>query len=314
MASHVQTTIRYDGPALADHEMDVQDLAPALLALAAIAKIANQKFNGDRASIRVLVNADVEQKCFQLDLSLVQSWMDQAAVLIGKDNVATARQIAEMIGLVSGTTGGLFWLYKVLYGKRGPEGTEGVVFRSDDATGVTIINVRGDGNHIAVSNQTAVLAQDPRVLEHVKTVLDPLKNPDYRDFSIHSGASSVVEIDREEARNIRETATPLSADVPSDDFLSVVDGQVEIVTAQFKGNAQWGLWWTGRTRLMKIEDDAWLKSFQAGEEPDAKPGSWLDVSMQIVQPRDKAQPASYTVLKVKGVIPAEIQDGLFDER
>ena len=171
MAGHVQTTIRYDGPALAEHEMDVQDLAPALLALAAIAKIANQKFNGDKASIRVLVNADTEQKCFQLDLSLVQSWMDHAAVLIGKENVATARQIAEMIGLVGPPGAGLFWLYKKLYGEKPPEATEGIVFKSDDATGLTVINIRGAGNQVTVSNQTALLAQDARVLEHIKTVL-----------------------------------------------------------------------------------------------------------------------------------------------
>lgn len=312
MASHVQTTIRYDGPALADHEMDVQDLAPALLALAAIAKIANQKFNGDKAAIRVLVNADTEQKCFQLDLSLVQSWMDHAAVLIGKDNLATVDQIAKIIGLAGPPCGGLFWLYKKLYGEKSPEATEGIIFKSDDATGLTVINVRGDGNQITVSNQTAAMAQDPRVLEHVKTVLDPLKNPDYRDFSIHSGEDQLVEIDREEARNIRESAVPLSATAATDDFVSVVDGQVEIVTAQFKGSAQWGLWWTGRTRLMKIEDEAWLKSFQAGNEPEAKPGAWLDVTMQIVQPRDKSQPASFSVLNVKRIIPAEVQDGLFD--
>lgn len=293
--------------------MDVQDLAPALLALAAIAKIANQKFNGDKASIRVLVNADTEQKCFQLDLSLVQSWMDHAAVLIGKDNVATARQIAEMIGLVGPPGAGLFWLYKKLYGEKQPEATEGIVFKSDDATGLTVINIRGDGNQVTVSNQTALLAQDARVLEHVKTVLDPLKNPDYRDFSIHAGEERLVEIDRDEARNIRESAVPLSVSSATDDFVSVVDGQVEIVTAQFKGNAQWGLWWTGRTRLMKIEDEPWLKNFQAGNESEAKPGAWLDVTMQIVQPRDKAQPANFSVLRVKRVIPSETQDRLFDD-
>lgn len=312
MASHVQTTIRYDGPALAEHEMDVQDLAPALLALASIAKIANQKFNGDKASIRVLVNADTEQKCFQLDLSLVQSWMDQAAVLIGKDNVATARQIAEFIGLVGPPGAGLFWLYKKLYGEEAPEGGEGITFQAHDAAGLTVIKIHGDGNQVIVANQTAELAQDPRVLEHVKTVLDPLKNPEYRDFSIHEGDQPLVEIDRDEARSIRESAVPLASKA-SKDFVSTVDGQVEIVTAQFKGNAQWGLWWTGRTRLMKVEDESWLKSFQAGEEPDAKPGAWLDVTMQITQPRDRAQPATFAVLKVKKVIRAESQDGLFDD-
>jgi hypothetical protein len=105
MTKHLQTTIRYDGPALVDHEMDVQDLAPALLALAEIAKIANQKFNGDRASIKVLVNADTEQKCFQLDLSLVQSWLDHGKLLLGKENVTTVSQIAAIIG-IAGTASG----------------------------------------------------------------------------------------------------------------------------------------------------------------------------------------------------------------
>ncbi len=95
MARHVRTRIRYDGPALADHEMDVQDLAPALLAMAEIVQIANRKFNGDAVSIRVMVDADVEQQCFQLDLSLVQSIFDHAAVLIGHKDVATAKDIAE---------------------------------------------------------------------------------------------------------------------------------------------------------------------------------------------------------------------------
>jgi hypothetical protein len=121
MAAHIHTTIRYDCPALSGHEMDVQDLAPALLALAEIAQIANRKFNGDRASLRVLVNADVEQQCFQLDLSLIQSLMDQAQALLGKDNVATAAELAQMIGLVGGAGTTLLGLYKWLFGKGKPD-------------------------------------------------------------------------------------------------------------------------------------------------------------------------------------------------
>ncbi|MDR6834667.1 MULTISPECIES: hypothetical protein [unclassified Sphingopyxis] len=316
MSKHVTTTIRYDGPALASHEMDVQDLAPALLALAEIAKIANHKFNGDKASIRILVNADTEQKCFQLDLSLVQSWMDHAALFVGKDNVATARQIAEMIGLAGPPLGGLFWLYKKIYGQKPAEGASpAVTFTADDATGTTVININGDGNSITVSNQTAVLAQDPKVLQHVKTVLEPLGNPDYEDFSIIQGDEALVQIDRDEAQNIRSMAQPLpSEEAEAENFISTVDGQVEIVTAQFKGAAQWGLWWTGRTRQMKIEDEHWLSRFQTGGEPEAVPGAWLDVTMEITQPRDKAHPPTFVVKRVKGVLPpsADQQTDMFD--
>jgi hypothetical protein len=63
---------------------------------------------------------------------------------------------------------------------------------------------------------------------------------------------------------------------------------------------------------MKIEDEAWLQSFQAGREPDAKPGAWLDVVMHITQPRDRTQPAAYVVSSVNKVLPREESPSLFD--
>lgn len=312
MAKHINTTIRYDGPALAGHEMDVQDLAPALLALAEIAKIANKQLNGDRASIRVLVNADTEQKCFQVDLSLVQSWLDQASMFVGKDNLATVSQIAQIIGLTGTPLGGLFWLYKRLYGQPA-KAPPAVTFTSDDATGVTVININGDGNSIKVSNETAKLAQDPKVLGHVKTVLDPLNQPDYEDFSIVKGDKALVKINRDEAHNIRKYALPLPDENEPENFVSLVEGQVEIVTAQYKGNAQWVLWWTGRNRNMKVEDDKWLARFQSGEVGDAIPGAWLDVTMEITQPRNKDHPPSFIVKNVKGVLPPPSQGDMLND-
>lgn len=95
MASGVHTTIRYDGPALAGHEIDVQELAPALLALADIIQLANKRFNGDAAGMRVLVKADVEQRCFQIDLHLIQSIAKQAKALFSDDNLKSAEDIAK---------------------------------------------------------------------------------------------------------------------------------------------------------------------------------------------------------------------------
>ena len=60
MTSKISTVVRYDGPALKEHSMDVADLAPALLGLSEIVKIANKKINGDRSAVKVLVKVDIE--------------------------------------------------------------------------------------------------------------------------------------------------------------------------------------------------------------------------------------------------------------
>ena len=74
----IETVIRYDGPALTEHEIDVQELAPALLALADMIQLANRKFNGDATSMRVTVKADIEQRCFQLHIHIFQSLLQHA--------------------------------------------------------------------------------------------------------------------------------------------------------------------------------------------------------------------------------------------
>ena len=64
--SKISSIVRYDGPALAEHSMDVADLALALIGLSEIVKIYNKKFNGDRSAVKVLVKVDTEQKCFSI--------------------------------------------------------------------------------------------------------------------------------------------------------------------------------------------------------------------------------------------------------
>lgn len=311
MAKHLRTTIRYDGPALSRGEMDVQDLAPALLAIAEIAKIANQKFNGDRASIKVMVNADIEHKCFQLDLSLVQSWIDQARVLIGDENVTTLNQIGLILGWLTGAGAGVFGIYRWAHGK-GDKQPSITVINYVDASGTVTLR-SADGDTLEADARAWELAKEPKLLPHMKAVVAPLSREGYSSFEVVENGQPVVTIDKDTARSIREAQAPVGAEGDDQPFVSPVDGQVEIHTAQFKGTAQWGLWWTGRVRLMKIEDEEWLRRYQAAEVPDAVPGAWLDVSMEITQPRDKKLPASFVVKKIKRVLPPEAPQGsMFD--
>ena len=98
--------------------MDVSHLAPALLSLSDVVKAANLLANGEKAGIKILVNANLEQKCFELDIELVLTAWEKAKWLIEDKDIATAKEIAEWIGLVLGPPFGLFQLIKWLRGKK----------------------------------------------------------------------------------------------------------------------------------------------------------------------------------------------------
>jgi hypothetical protein len=56
--------IAYDGPALDTHEMDVRELAPALLAFSDMFEEANAVLNGDRAKISLNVKGSFKTGSF----------------------------------------------------------------------------------------------------------------------------------------------------------------------------------------------------------------------------------------------------------
>lgn len=305
MSKHVTTTIRYDGPGLAGHDMDVQDLAPALLALAEIAQIANRKFNGDRASLKVLVNADVEQQCFMLDLSMIQSLIDQAQTFLGKDNVTTARQIAEIIGLVGTPAGTLFGLYKYLFGREMPANK--ISFTKSEATGVTIVNVFGDRNTVEVSNEVAALASDPEVLKRVKTVLRPLQKTEYRDFTVLEKKNPVFQIARDEANGIIAADPPalIPRDEASEAEPMYATGPAWVDTSHFRGVAKWKLIWAGQTVDAKMPEE-FLRQFQ-GNEIIVVPNAKLTVIMKVVTTvDDNGQPTGPTEFVVEEVLHIDL--------
>jgi hypothetical protein len=309
MSKHVRTTIRYDGPALAGHEMDVQDLAPALLALADVIQFANQKFNGSQANMQVLVNADVEQRCFMIDISLVQSFMDQARTLLGSDDVKTAKEIAEWVGIMSGGSVGLFGLLKFLRASK--ETTTPLQIENRGDGNVTVI---GNGNTIVVPVQVFQLAQEPKAVERAKGVLRPLEKDGYESLAFLDGEQEVFEVTKAEASGIGELPSQPLADLPFESTSSI-RGQVRIKSAQYEGSAQWGFLWNGRAISAEMVDKAaeWVADFQANKV-DAPPNSILDVTMLETAQLDAqgliVGRATYRVQEVHSVTQPPQQMGL----
>ena len=166
MSTDAETIIRYDGPALAGHEIDIQELAPALLALADMVQLTNRRFNGDATTMKVTVRADVKQQCFMLHIHLAQSVLESARSLFGTAEYKTAKEIAEAIDLVfpAGFGGGVFMIWKAYARRRKRDGTfsQSQVI-TEQRGGITIINnIHGDGNSVSVPTPVYELAQDPK--------------------------------------------------------------------------------------------------------------------------------------------------------
>ncbi len=314
VTKHIRTTIRFDGPALAGHEMDVQELAPALLALADMIQIANRKFNGDKATMRVLVNADVEQRCFMLDISLLQTFMDQAISFFGTPEVATAKEIAEWLGLISGGAvsvyGGAQGLLALVKFLRNRE-NEATPLKIEQSGGMVNIAVTGDGNTITVTQQTYELAQDPRINDGIRKLMKPLQREGYEELSFLDGDKPVFEVNSDEAGRIIDAQGSPVDPLPTDS-VSTINGVVRIKSAQYEGAAKWSFMWNGRSIDADMDGQAaeWVAAFQ-NNQIDAPPNTVLEVTMTETVKLDAqgnsiGRPA-YAVTEVRSASPPAAQ-------
>ena len=94
----VEFTVFYEGPAFAQHTMEVRDLAPALIALGQAFDRANNLLNGDRASISLSIRA-TRPGSFEMVLFLEQVIAGAGGILTG-DFFTSAANLTELGSVV----------------------------------------------------------------------------------------------------------------------------------------------------------------------------------------------------------------------
>lgn len=198
MSSH-EFAIAYDGPALKDHTMDVQSLGPALLAIGDMCREAHRVINGQNvAEVNVHVKATGDG-CFNILFELNQI-IEAVSTLMKDDNIATAKEIIESLGIggaaVGGPAGGLLAFLKW---KRGRKITKQEITTDNVGKSVYNVTVEGESNSVTVISEPVYrLSQNPRVRAAQRRTLSPLSNAGVNEFQVRQGSRTVMSIGKDE--------------------------------------------------------------------------------------------------------------------
>lgn len=302
--------IRYDGPALADHRMDVHELAPALLSLADICKNANRAFNGDRTGLNVLVNANTEQHCFELSLEFVMTLFEQAKSLAGIEKPKTPEEILAWIGIIgSGATATTLSLIKLIKALNGKE-VESVETVQIDGKSVINVSIQGDNNNVEVlqtSPEVLALAKNEDNLRHIKRLVSPLVRDGYESLEFERGPKDRVELTREDARIIDSIDAGEMADaIDEKEDPQVVTAWIKVHAPVYDPEAtRWRFQFDGRTEYMDIRDTGIAQA--AIDRGGALVDDTYKVKLQMVQSKTSTR-MTYKVLEVLEFHPARLTD------
>lgn len=311
MGRKISTIVKYDGPALNGKSMDVAHLAPSLIALSTVVKSANRLVNGESREIRVMVNADLEQNCFELLVhAAVDNWPAIKDFVSGTDQEAL-HQLSTVLGWTSTQEGapiGFFELVKRLKGQ---------TIRSIERIRVngknhTKINIDGDNNTVIIANESAAqMYHNQDIRSQASKVLSPLSEDGYESVSFHNGEETFVDFDKDSAP-LRESDLPEI--VQADEHCANIRASVRVKKPAYEGNSKWTVVYK-RAIEVKFSDNDWLEEFQSGQI-DLRPGSSLKVQMEerfpVNEDGECIGETSYSIVKVHEVIPPQSKKSKWD--
>ncbi len=253
-------SIAFEGQPFDQGEIDIKDLAPALLALGDVVQAANRALNGDRADARLKVKATKEgsfEALLALDVSWVTDMLDVVAA--NPDRMTAAKDLVDLVFKAGGGAGaatiGVVQALKLIRGKK-PEKIE----EKSSGVSITVNNTT-----IQMKPKAFQLLQDQRTRENIekfgnKTLgIQGLEN-------VRIGADA----DGESLSISNSDVSALRIPEPSDDEaetnISHVTLWLRLVTPQFEGGYKWRFSDGGERRFTaEMEDTDFLNPVLAGD-------------------------------------------------
>lgn len=277
----------YDGLALAEHRMDVRDLAPALVAIGNLASDANRLLNGDSADVRVEVHASFKAGSFGIEMFFSQDILKQVSDLLSGQSATAIANLGGIISLIGLTGGGLFALLKKLKGRQ-PNKIEAIA----------------DGSAKLWMSETEVIeVEDERIIRlyrsrevrlSIDKLLSPLEREGIDSFGVVQNDKVVLSISAEEQPYFKWQPAE-EGDMVSDTTRERIVLQIESVV--FKDGNKWRVHDGQFGFHAAIFDIDFISRIENGERFGK--GDVLIADLRIVQTvTDGALQSQYQITKV----------------
>ncbi len=291
--SETNLTLVFDGPSVENGEIDVQDLAPALLAMGQLIQATNQEINGEKAHVSVRVKATAEGS-FEVDLNLMQSLIENAKALFdfsaeNKEGIAAAKDLAEILFKVTGGVGalggGVFALMKYLKGRK-PDKVENL--KSGD------IHIHCGDTYFLTNKKTLQVAESVTVRQQMRKYVSTLAKDGIDTLKVRRAEEPELKVSKEE---IGHFDFEIEEEVLTDEMREMT---LQIISLSFKEDNKWRVTDGGDPFNAAIEDTNFLNQI-ANNEISFSKGDYLICKVRERQfSTSKGLKKESTIIEVTG--------------
>lgn len=292
MSTSIHFSIKFDGPALTGHQMDVRELAPALIALSGLLEEANRVAFPDSDEIRVQIKGNFKGGSFGVDLVALQNITDQIVSMLTGPSASAASNLSGILqglGMLGGAGAGLIGLIKWLRGRK-PS-----TIRLDGDKTIFEIQTSEEIESFEVDLVAGKLYQSRVVRQILAKVVKPLEREGVDVFACGQDGATETVVTKAEMQYFELAAD--SVDVVSDTVTESVLLQIE--SAVFKEGNKWRFTDGASSFFAEIADDEFLARVESGDERFGK-GDVLVVDLRRIQSvTDNGLKLEYSVEKVR---------------
>lgn len=276
--------IKYDGEAFSDHTIDVNDLAPALMALGDLMQEANRIANQDRSTISVKVKA-TETGCFQISIQAIQDVYTNAVQLFAGEQVTAISNLTSILWWATATGVSVFFIIKKLAGKKPLKAV---------VKGENQIEIETDSGSVTITKLEWELLQSPKIRKAIYDILKPLEKEGVEKVEFKSAEGKSETVKKPEINYF----VPPAAQIEPLPEMPFREPYVNVVHMWFKGENKWKFSEGGNEWTAEIKDQKFLDEIRMGHRV-INANDFLKVRVKQTQFREGSTiHSTYEILQV----------------